>query len=150
VNFSCLGRRKLVEQGSTGPHRPCQEELAEWRHTVDWFWHTTNIMRHLPLLTAERGSDRTGCALLRRSTGVWSAPLSPRNETLDSENAPHHTRLAKDKELNSFFGERDRRGTVTLPARFVDQSLLLLARLLVHDSSGNRHRVRFETKNRAG
>jgi hypothetical protein len=101
-------------------------------------------MKHLPLLTAERVSDRTGCALPRRSMGVWSAPLSPRNETLDSKTAP---RLAKFKVLNSFLGERDRCGTVTLPACFVDQSLLLLARLLVHDSSGDRHRVRFETRN---
>ena len=110
-------------------------------------WHIAETMRHLPLLTAERGCDRTGCALLRRLAGVWLAPLSPRNETLDSENAPHHTRLAT---LNSFLAERDRRGTITLPARFIDQSFLLLARLLVHDSGGDGHRVRSETKTEPG
>jgi hypothetical protein len=90
-------------------------------------------MRHLLPLTVEQGSDRTGCALLRRSVGVWLAPLLPRNETLDSGSV-HHTRLAA---LNSFLGERDGRRAVALPARFVNQSLLFLARILVHDSSGD-------------
>src|SRR5216684_815151 len=98
--------------------------------------------KDLPLPAAERGIDRTGCALLRRLMGALSVPLQNHSQRLVIRRGDAWKRKFF---THPFLRKRYRRWAEALPAPFVDKSLLLLTRFLVYDSSNGGHRICFKT-----
>src|SRR5258708_21175423 len=99
--------------------------------------------KDLPLPAAQRGIDRTGCALLRHLMGALLVPLQNHSQTFsDSERG----RVEKTVFTHPFLRKRYRRWPEALPSSLVDKSLLLLFRFLFYDSSTGRHRACFKTE----
>ena len=146
MDFSGLGWGELVEQRGAGPYRTSTEELAVVvARLAPQRTHRSEI---LPLPASERGIDRTGCALLRRSMGAWSVPLQGHARRKEFREG---TRLTPEgqktrRSTHPFLRERDRRWPEALPAPLIDKSLLLLSRSLVDDSRNGGHRIRLETE----